>query len=122
MGSGAPLLVLAYRPQGMRAELVATPAVGGDEDGIILAPLQSGAQGAPVVDRSGGLRGLVRGGPDERRAVAGIVPPAQYRIATAALSGLVATQGTPAGDLHPRTAADLVSSLRDAIVPITCNP
>ena len=43
-------------------------------------PSRSGAQGAPVVDRSGGLRGLVRGGPDERRAVAGIVPPAHYRI------------------------------------------
>jgi hypothetical protein len=122
MGSGEPLLVLSYRLQGTRAELVATPALGGDEEGSVVAPLQAGAQGAPVVDRSGALRGLVRGGPDERRAVAGIVPPAHYRIESAAVSGLVATQDAPAGDPHPRTAADLVSSLRDAVVPITCDP
>lgn len=118
--AGAALLVIAFRPQGTGAELVATPATGA-EDGGIAAPLQAGAQGAPVIDAAGAVRGLVRGGPDERRAVAGIVPPALYRIDAAAFAGLSAGPADGA-NARPRTTADLVAAVRESVVPVTCGP
>src|SRR5215213_4284951 len=87
-GPDMSLLVVAYARQGSKDELVVAPALA-QPDGTISAPLQPGAAGAPVVDRSGALRGLVQHGPVGRRTVAGIVPPARYHLYAAGLADLI---------------------------------
>jgi hypothetical protein len=78
--------------------------------------------GAPVVDRSGALRGLVRHGPDGRRMVAGTVALARYEVESAGLAGLLVAGPPPGDTLLSRSAAEIVSAVREAIVPVTCEP
>jgi Putative peptidoglycan binding domain len=116
-----PLLVLAYRQGGSGQELVVTPGVA-ELDGTLSAPLQAGARGAPAFDRAGILRGLLQTGPDERRTVAGIVPPARYKLRSDGLAGLVAAKVAPATEPSHRSAADIAASFRSSVVPVTCVP
>jgi hypothetical protein len=123
LDSDTRLLVLAYRQQGSGQELVVTPAVAG-QDGTLSAPLQAGARGAPAFDRAGRLRGLVQEGPDERRMVAGIAPPARYRLRSGALAaaGVVQANEARPSALVDRSAADITQSLRAGVVPVACVP
>lgn len=50
----------------------------------VTAPLQPGAAGAPVFDRSGRLVGLVASYPGAPRLIAGVAPPAGYDMLTLA--------------------------------------
>jgi peptidoglycan hydrolase-like protein with peptidoglycan-binding domain len=115
------LLVLAYARQGSGRELVVVPA-SGSSDETISAPLQPGAKGAPVVDRSGVLHGLVRNDPDERRAVAGIVPPAHHKLQSAGLAETIEAGPARADKPSQASAAEMVTALRASIVPVTCGP
>jgi hypothetical protein len=123
LDSDTRLLVLAYRQQGSGQELVVIPAVAG-QDGTLSAPLQAGARGAPAFDRAGRLRGLVQEGPDERRMVAGIAPPARYRLGSGALAaaGVVQANEARPSALVDRSAADITQSLRAGVVPVACVP
>jgi hypothetical protein len=112
-------VVLAYRQQGSQLELVVMPGIA-DQDGTVSAPLQAGMRGAPAFDRSGALRGLVRDGPDERRVVAGVIPPARYTLETGGLSGLVQPAEPAAAQASARPIAEIAASVRDSVVPIAC--
>ncbi|MCJ2089878.1 serine protease [Methylobacterium sp. E-005] len=82
------LIALAPGPDGN----VAAPgsAVAGD----VVAALQTGSAGAPVLDRSGRLVGLVARYPAAPRRVAGIVPPARLPlIPSEKITAFLAGQG-----------------------------
>ncbi|MCJ2018055.1 serine protease [Methylobacterium sp. E-065] len=88
VGAEDNLIALAPSPDG----IVAAPgsAVAGD----VVAALQPGAAGAPVLDRSGRLVGLIARYPAAPRRVAGIVPPARLPLVPAgAITAFLAGQG-----------------------------
>jgi hypothetical protein len=90
----------------------------------VQAALQSGGAGAPVFDRKGALLGIVTGDPSQRVRVAGIVPAASYRMASGAdLTRVLTAEGAgiaPVPTGSDLTAGDLVTTLTQRIVAITC--
>lgn len=121
--SGA-LTVLASGESGGRASLVAVPAeMAGDR---LAAALQRGALGAPVLDGSGALVGLVLGRPDERRAVAGLIPPAAY--GTAGAEAIAAAIGAAGGSVDragggaTTTTGRLIAAWTGRVVAVGCQP
>jgi hypothetical protein len=80
--AGEELVILAYAGGAAATDVVVIPGESGPA-GRLVAPLQPGAAGAPVLDRSGALVGLVGPMPAARRVVAGVVPPASHPIVAA---------------------------------------
>ncbi|MDK9695463.1 MAG: peptidoglycan-binding protein [Siculibacillus sp.] len=114
--------VLAVGESGGRAAIVAVP---GETAGARLrAVLQRGGQGAPVFDAGGGLLGLVVGRPDEARAIAGLIPPADYALAaTPAIEAAVIAAGgviAPPTGGAATTTGRLVAEWAGRIVAIDC--
>lgn len=72
---GEPLLVIGADAAGAVSVAPATAGPAG-----IAAPLQPGAGGAPVLDRSGRLVGLVLSMPAAPRLAAGVMPPGRYAL------------------------------------------
>lgn len=81
------------------------------------AAVQLAAGGAPVIDASGALIGLVREGARERRLVAGVVPQASYGLVPAATLMTAMAGETTA----PAPAPGLAGWAR-ALVQIGCGP
>ncbi|WP_333826138.1 peptidoglycan-binding domain-containing protein [Pinisolibacter sp.] len=113
---------VASGESGGAAAVVAVP--GEVKGGRLVAALQRGSQGAPVLDATGALVGLVMGRPDEARAVAGLIPPAGYDLTTsAALSAAVTAAGAtidPATSGEPTTTGRLVAGWAGRIVAVEC--
>ena len=108
----AGLIALAAGPDGVSA------APGEGVAGGVIAPLQPGAAGAPVLDRAGRLAGLVARYPSAPRLVAGVVPPARVpTVPAAAVSAFLAGQGIAAA--APRRETGL-ATVAPAIAAITC--
>ncbi len=120
----AALLVVAFADESGTPRLSAAP---GKAAGIgrVTAPLQPGASGAPVLDMSGALVGLVGTVSGDQRKVAGIVPATSYPmvpaadLAKAAAAPAVSQTAAPT---QKRRAADIVAALRPSLVPIVCGP
>jgi hypothetical protein len=92
--------------------------------GTVIAPLQPGAGGAPVFDRTGALAGIVGAMPAAPRRVAGVVPPARYPLVPPAelrrfLSNAGVTLAAAAGG-GERTAGEIAAAAAPAVVPIDC--
>ena len=89
-------------------------AVAGD----IVAAVQPGSIGAPVLDRSGQLVGLVARYPATPRRVAGIVPPARLPLVPAqAITTFLIGQGIA----EPKTPPDGgPAAVARAVVGIAC--
>ena len=84
----------------------------------LIAPLQPGAGGAPVLDRSGRLVGLVARYPTAPRRVAGIVPPARLALVPAqAVAVFLAGQGIAEAKPRPDGGP---GALAPALVAIAC--
>jgi peptidoglycan hydrolase-like protein with peptidoglycan-binding domain len=118
---GGSLTVVASGESAGRATRVAVP--GEAVDGRLRAALQRGAQGAPVVDATGALVALVAARPDERRAIAGLVPPAAYDlVAPPALAAAVtAAGGTRDGNPgEPTTTGRSVAGWSARVVAVDC--
>ncbi|MDF3060371.1 MAG: Peptidoglycan-binding domain 1 protein [Microvirga sp.] len=99
------------------------PGETGSEEAVI-APLQPGASGAPVFDRAGALAGIVGAMPAAPRRVAGIVPPARYRLIPISelrsfLSAAGATLAPPSGG-GDKTAGEIAASAGPAVVAVDC--
>ncbi len=106
------LIALAPSPEG----IVAAPgsAVAGD----VVAALQPGSAGAPVLDRSGRLVGLIARYPAAPRRVAGIVPPARLPLVPAgAITAFLAGQGIADAQTHLDGGPGAVAR---AVVGIAC--
>lgn len=123
---GEALLVLGAQAKGRPSVAPASAAAEG-----VYAPLQPGAGGAPVLDRSGRLVGLVARFPAAPRLIAGVMPPTRYAVvpgkAVAAFlgeSGVSAGAGTgSAKGTANGTAATLggaAAPVLGAVVAITC--
>jgi hypothetical protein len=92
-------------------------APGGAGAGSLTAPLQPGAAGAPVLDRSGRLAGLVARYPAAPRLVAGVAPPTSVPLVpAAAVSAFLAGRGVGAGTL----GATGPGAVAPAVVGIAC--
>jgi peptidoglycan hydrolase-like protein with peptidoglycan-binding domain len=88
----------------------------------IAAPLQPGGAGAALFNASGALAGLVIDDPGARRQIAGVVPAARYRFATAEEIGAFLQKN---GIVSPKTESTVVSgsvaaARRDSVVPLIC--
>jgi hypothetical protein len=82
--------LIALAP-GTDGTLAAPGEMRGEE---VIAALQPGSAGAPVLDRSGALVGLVARYPAAPRRVAGVVPPARLPLVPArAVTQFLAAQG-----------------------------
>jgi Putative peptidoglycan binding domain len=117
------VLAMAFAGPADAPQLMAIP--GRVEGGLLQAPLQAGASGAVLVDRAGGLVGLVAAIRETRRAVAGVVPPAAYRIVpAAALADVMPAAAAAPADPAPaeKSAAELGALMRALLVPIQCGP
>ncbi|KQP61611.1 hypothetical protein [Methylobacterium sp. Leaf108] len=91
----------------------------------IAAPLQPGSGGAPVLDRSGNLMGLVSSYPTAPRLVAGVVPPTRYALVPGArIAGFLAENRIPAGsrpaDPAPASLGAVTGRLAGLVVGIAC--
>ncbi|WP_375465344.1 serine protease [uncultured Methylobacterium sp.] len=72
------------------------PGSGSGAAGVV-APLQPGAGGAPVLDRTGALAGIVARFPAAPRLVAGVMPPARFALVPgAAVAAFLAENGVSA--------------------------
>ncbi|MGO4573797.1 peptidoglycan-binding protein [Microvirga sp. 2TAF3] len=124
MTPGARVLIVAYADDGEGNRLTATAGLAEDRP-TFTAPLQPGASGAPVLDMHHGLIGLVGPVSADGRKIAGIMPSARYAFVTTSELGK-AFPGIGMKDTEPAaqvmSAADLVASMRQAVVPITCGP
>jgi hypothetical protein len=90
-------------------------------EGGVSAPLQTGAAGAPVFDRSGALIGLVAAAPAAKRQVAGLVPASPYPLVPAAEIARVTGRDLPAAsEAAERSAADLMAAAGGALVAVEC--
>nr|WP_244507601.1 serine protease [Methylobacterium phyllostachyos] len=112
VGAEDNLIALAPSPDGV----VAAPgtAVAGD----VIAALQPGSAGAPVLDRSGHLVGLVARYPAAPRRVAGIVPPARLPLVPVrAITAFLAAHGITEPQAQRDGGPGVVVP---ALVAITC--
>jgi peptidoglycan hydrolase-like protein with peptidoglycan-binding domain len=88
----------------------------------IAAPLQAGGAGAALFNEQGALSGLVVDDPGARKQVAGVVPAARYRFATAEDIGAFLQKN---GVMPPKMETTIVSgniaaARRDAVIPLIC--
>ncbi|KTS38816.1 peptidoglycan-binding protein [Methylobacterium indicum] len=130
--AGAALVLAAAPPRPEEAVVVVaagaegpTVTTGEIAAGGVLAPLQPGAAGAPVLDRAGRLLGLVARLPAQPRLVAGIVPPFTHPlVGAAALKALLGAEApvSPAGEGPPLTAGAIAGRVAGAVVALRCVP
>ncbi|NEU10788.1 trypsin-like peptidase domain-containing protein [Methylobacterium sp. BTF04] len=121
--AGDDLMVLGANAEGVSV----APGQAGSDGNRVIAPLQPGAGGAPVLDRTGALAGLVVRFPAAPRLVAGIVPPASYGLVPVGALGAFLAQ---AGIANPPASASMrtgsvgaaAAGLAGAVVGITCRP
>lgn len=120
-GPETPVLVLSYGMAGDAPQLLAAPgAVNGR---TISSPLQAGASGAAVFDRSGSLVGIVARVAEGRRDIAGTVPTADYGLVPAASFGeVLQNRHDGAVTISAGSAGELAAALRAAVVPVVCAP
>jgi peptidoglycan hydrolase-like protein with peptidoglycan-binding domain len=121
--SGEELLVLSYAAMGAERALAATPASTG-ASGRVVAPLQPGAGGAPILDRSGALTGVVGAVASAPVVVAGIAPPMSHaaidKAAIAAFLGTDAPLAQASGAEASRSAGSVTASAASSVVSIDC--
>ncbi|TNC14383.1 serine protease [Methylobacterium terricola] len=122
--------VLAPAPSPGEAVLVL--AVGADGPSVtpgdlapggVLAPLQPGAAGAPILDRSGRLVGLVARLPAKPRLVAGVLPPLIHPLVGADALRAVLGADAPtasAGGTSPLSAGVIAGRFGKAVVGVRC--
>lgn len=117
VSEGEALLVLGAQAKGRPSVAPATAAVEG-----VYAPLQPGAGGAPVLDRSGQLVGLVARFPTAPRLIAGVMPPTRYAVVPGkAVAAFLSESGLPAGagkDVARETAKGAATTLGGAAAPV----
>jgi hypothetical protein len=116
-GQPAHASALSFDPA-MAGSVMASPGrLEHGTDGLTLsAAVQLAPGGAPVLDASGALIGLVREGARERRLVAGVVPQARYAVVPASMLS--------AGIGEPTTAATGpgLAGWARSLVQIGCGP
>ncbi|BAU90030.1 peptidoglycan binding domain-containing protein [Methylorubrum populi] len=122
VSEGEALLVLGAQAKGRPSVAPAAAAVDG-----VYAPLQPGAAGAPVLDRSGRLVGLVARFPAAPRLIAGVMPPTRYSIVPGKVvaaflgeSGVPAATGAPPAKDAATTLGGAAAPVLGAVVAITC--
>lgn len=113
---GSGLVAFFAGSEGGRA--VVTPAEFVAE-GRLVAPLQDGATGAVVLDRTGAVAGMVGSVTLGRRTVAGLVPPATYAFIGAA--PMKDAAGAQQGPADGPAAAGSASAILPALVRIECS-
>ncbi|MCJ2045450.1 serine protease [Methylobacterium sp. J-078] len=123
LAAGEGLVVLGAEAEGVAV----APGEAGAAGARITAPLQPGAGGAPVLDRSGALAGLVAAFPSAPRLVAGVVPPASYALVPAGtVAAFLGQAGLAPPAAAPATGAGTLgaaaASLSGAVVAVTCRP
>jgi hypothetical protein len=121
---GADVVVVGFTGPGADAQLSAAPgearvpATGGVR---IFAPLQRGAPGSPVFDRSGGLVGVVASVQQEPRQVAGIMPASSWPLApSAAVAQLTGSSAAGKPAAGPMTTGAIVATARSWVVAVEC--
>ncbi|WP_210497023.1 peptidoglycan-binding protein [Microvirga antarctica] len=122
--SGDPVLILGYSTDDGRTGLSAVPGTMADGQSV-LAPLQSGASGAPVLDAANALIGLVAPPVGDGRRIAGIATSRRYTIVPVRQVQEAASWVVPS--LDPKNAvtggaANAAAAWRTAVVPLTCAP
>jgi hypothetical protein len=123
LGAGEEVVILAYAGGTAPTDVVVSPGEAGPGPGRVVAPLQPGAAGAPVFDRSGALAGLVGPMPATPRVVAGVVPPASHPVVPAeALAAELSSVPQAARAEGPLSAGAIAARLRPFLVPIVCAP
>ncbi len=116
--AGAALVVVANAPAG--ASVAPAEALA---EGRLTAPLQPGAAGAPALDRSGRLVGLVARFPAAPKLVAGVAPSAGYDLVTAAaIRDFLSTAGVPLVSRADAqlTAGEIAAMAAPRLETITC--
>lgn len=121
---GEAIVVLGADGEGGVAAGPGEASAGGAH---VFAPLQPGAGGAPVFDRSGKLVGLVLRFPAPPRLVAGVVPPARYAVVPGgSVAVFLSENGLGTGGPRPPTAPGslgfVAGAFTDAVAAITCQP
>ncbi len=103
-------------PAGIFAEAITTAP------NRIAAPLQPGSAGAALFDSTGALAGIVIDDPGARKQVAGVVPAARYRFATADDIGafLQKNNVAPAKADQPKVTGNVAGARREAVVAVIC--
>lgn len=127
--TGEAVVTLSYGGLPTARELMATPGeilAPSDGRARLLAPLQAGATGGAVVDRSGRIAGLVLPLKTPPRIVAGIVPQASYGLVPAARLASVLESAPAAAKAQAQqpaqTLGEITGALGPAIVAIGCAP
>ncbi len=116
---GEAILVLGATMKGQ-----SSIAPGSSTTDGVFAPLQPGAGGAPVLDRSGRLVGLVARFPAAPRLIAGVMPPTRYAVVPArAVAAFLAESDVPfrAGKgTAATTLGEAAAPVLGAVAAITC--
>lgn len=121
VAEGAPLLIPAFAEAEGTIGLTLASGTAASSGGVS-APLQPGASGAPVFDANHhGLVGLVGPVSTDGRKIAGVMTSATHRMAPVPNVVKSAT-GSGAMPAQKTGAAALVATIKDSLLPITCEP
>lgn len=119
VSAGDALVVVAADAGGLSV----APGTGSGAGGVH-APLQPGAGGASVLDRSGALAGLVARFPAAPRLIAGVMPPMSHPLVPAStIAAFLAENGiptAPAGAPETASVGAVAGRLSPAVVAVTC--
>lgn len=116
------VLVIGYTMESGRPTLSVMPGTMSDGQSFT-APLQPGASGAPVLDGSNRLVGLVSPVSDDGRTVAGITTTRRYAVIPSRdLATAIPGLGDGAKAENARSSADIAAFWASALVPLTCAP
>lgn len=117
--SAEALVVLGAEAKGAASVAPAVVGTEGAEPPRVFAPLQPGAGGAPVLDRSGRLAGLIMRFPEAPRLVAGVMPPSSYALVPgSAVARFLADRGITVST-RPRHAVTLGAAAGPFISAVT---
>jgi ApbE superfamily uncharacterized protein (UPF0280 family) len=90
----------------------------------IAAPLQAGGGGTALFSDAGAVAGLVVDDPAARKQIAGVVPTARYRFATAdEISSFLQKNGLSLGKADAaKVTGTIAAARRDAVTSLICAP
>ena len=119
-GGDPQVLVLSYARAEAQPTLTAVPGFLPDQQSIV-APLQTGAAGSPVIDGMNRLVGIVAAVGEASAKVAGIMTTGRYTIIPLRdFESVIPLSARDSGPATDASAADIVARWRAALLPITC--
>lgn len=116
-----PVLVVGYTMEDGRSTLSVMPGTVSDGQSLI-APLQPGASGAPILDRNNRFVGIVSPVAGDSRKIAGIITTGRHGFVPSRDLAAAIPGSRDTGKTERTEAADMAAFWKSVLLPLTCAP